>query len=548
MRHGVIAVAVISVLVMSTAHTSYGDTAYGVGKFMNFDGFSGVFSLDTVTAQYNMLIHTPGIRWYGATDGPTADTFFAIGNPKYDPGPAPKAPPTSELFIVDTTVWTVTSVGLIDVPGGSPIREIGWDETTNTLYGTDYANLYQLPTIGGSATFIGRFSPAGTPPANVIDHVFAMDFDPGVGRQVGTSWASGQLATLYSFHMGTGLGTAIGGGGGTTIDRLTDVWHSRTSGTFFGVNSNPGEIFTVNTTTGVATNIGSTPNLSASGMANATPGSPPPAPFVIAPVPLTNLGYATMAFVDLDSYVSAPTGARRRVTDVRYDPSVPGDPTAVNTNAGANVPLFAASSAILTGRVVQTSRGSAEIDLTGPAPSNNLSPGTLRISSKITGQASGTNGGVAGIIRNSNILGNANLHGSIGVGGPPAGESVLFGASVFVEGWISGEHVLFGPGVSIPAGMEPSWSLTIRDNANPTDILVMATNKDALWDFSFVAQTGQILDYEFNFDGLLTNTRTGDYVLYGDVDFAAATPEPATMAILGLGTVSMILRRRRRKA
>ena len=326
MRHGVIAVAVISVLLGSTAQSSYGDTAYGVGSFMGIKAISGIWSLDTDAAIAKMLVYTPGVSWSGATDGPSADKFYAVANPSYAPDIG------SELFLINTTDWTVNSLGFVRAPsGGGPIREIGLDESTSpgTLYGTDYANLYTVPTAGGpdpTATFVGTF---GTHPgtSNLIDYVFSMDYDPSVGQLVGTSWRRNDDQTdLYYFDRTTGAGTLVGD---TGIDFLSDVWHSNNSGKLLGVSQAPGQILDVDATTGEATNSRTVPDVNFYGMANATPGSPEPFPYVTAP--LTDRGYETYAYADIATVVDIPGVGNHSPTDDRDD---------YGTNGAANVTPF----------------------------------------------------------------------------------------------------------------------------------------------------------------------------------------------------------------
>ncbi len=194
-----------------------------------------------------------------------------MANPTYS------GTPQSELFEISTTGgWTVTSLGFITAPaGGGPVREIGYDESTGTLYGTDYANLYTVPTTGGATTFVGSFSPAGTPAANAIDYVFAMDYDPSVGKLLGTSWnRTANQTSLYSFNRTptpvTGQAVLIGP---TGIDRTSDIWYSNDSPTLLGA-ARGGRILDINATTGAAAVTGTADEVSFYGLANATPATP----------------------------------------------------------------------------------------------------------------------------------------------------------------------------------------------------------------------------------------------------------------------------------
>ena len=468
-------------------------------------------STDTATA--TMLIHTPGHDWYGATDGPSADTFYAVANPSYAPDPG------SELFLINTTDWTVNSLGHV----GVPIREIGLDETTGTLYGTDYPNLYTIPTTGGPASFVGTF---GTRPgtSDVIDYVFSMDYDPGVGQLVGTSWRRGDDQTdLYSFNRTTGAGTLVGD---TGIDFFSDVWHSHDSGKLFGVSQAPGRILEVNPTTGAAAQIGTIPNVSFSGMANATPGSPQPAPYVTAP--LSNLGYETIAWADVDTVVDVPGVGTTEATDLQTDPN-----TGSNVNAAATVD-FDVPATVPNSPPWQNTNAYVTIDLSSAA---GIPDGMLRVSADMIATGTGSDEGVAGVTRHSSVYGNANIRGAIGVGTPEGGTvgmPVVFGVSVYTWG----------------SGMQPTWELTIEDANDPGILKETFNETNDPWSFSFDVVAGQILVYEFNYYGLLFQAPNGTYDLFADVEFAATgqVPEPATMLLLCSGLIPLVLKKRRRRS
>jgi len=537
MRYGMIAVAVILLLLGSTARSSYGDTAYGVGALNGFDALSGVFSLDTASSTAKMLIHTPGVSWYGATDGPSADTFYAVANPAYTPiDPATG----SELYLINTTTWTYGSVFIEAPAGGGPIREIGLDESTGTLYGTDYLNLYTLPTApgGGAATFVGTFGnqPGTTDP---IDYVFSLDYDPSVGQLVGTSWRPGPLygdpgeTDLYYFDRKDsatpGAGTLVEY---TGIDRFSDVWYSNNSGTLLGASRArvplggspiPGRIFDVNATTGAATQIGTTPGVSLYGLANATPGFPEPVlPYVSAP--LTNFGYETYVVGDIDTLVHIAGDGSHLASPPPYEEYGENEAAIGNVDVPASVPDPQSGS-----EPWQNTNATAIMDL---SDSISIPEGMLRVSSTMTVTATGSDEGVAGVTRHSSVYGTASIHGAIGVGYPEsesAGLPVLFGAGVYT--WGDGMDLL-------------TWNLKITDSANPTIVYLDVNETSDPWFFSFDVVFGQILDYEFIYDGLLFETPDGSYELNADVDFGA--PEPATVLCLCIGAIPLVLKRRRR--
>jgi hypothetical protein len=499
---------------------------------MNFDAFSGICSLDTATSRAKMLIPTPGVSWYGATDGPSADTFYAVGNPSYFPDVG------SELFLIDMTTptWTVNSIGFIEAPaGGDPIREIGMADG-GTLFGTDYRYLYTIPTTpgGGTATFKGAFG-ADPNTGDEIDCVFSLDYDTSVGQLVGTSWRRGPDQTdLYYFDRTNGAGTLVGY---TGIDRFSDVWYSNNSGTLLGasrtrtlpgVSPIPGRIFDVDAvsgtpTSGQATQIGTTPGVSFFGLANATPATPAPLPYVTAP--LTDLGYVTHVLGDLDALVDISGG------DSQFASPPPFEEHGADGPATGDVDVLASVLDPQSGNQPwQNTNGTATIGLSD-APS--ITDGMLRVSSTMTATATGSDDGVAGVTRHSSVYGYAEIEGAIGVGTPVGNaESVLFGASVYT--WGDGLDLL-------------TWNLTITNYDTGFVYLDVDETSDP-WYFSFEVDTGEKLRYLFIYDGLLFETPSGTYELNADVDFGAAgvVPEPATVLLLCGGAISLVLKKRRR--
>ena len=548
MRYGVIAVAVVSVLLGSTARDSYGDTAYGVGAFKGFDAFSGIAGLDTTNGTTKMLIPTPGLRWYGATDGPSADTFYAVANPWYDinPDPGSKLDPRSELFLINTTDWSVTSFGLINVPDGSPIREIALDNTSGILYGTDYANLYTIPTGGGGVTaaFVGPFGPRPDASGDPIDYVFSMDYDQNAGQLVGTSWRRGADETdLYYFNPATGAGTRVDY---TGLQDISDVLYSHSDGKLLGVNRlpQPGQVFDVNTTTATATPLGTIPDVSFYGIANATPGpgSSEPEPFVTTPVPLDSVEYETYVFASVQTLVRiSPGNEDLAITDPL--------PTDYGTNGAATLAPFDVPAQVPGAAPWQNTNAGVTIDLSSAA---SIPDGMLRVSSSMSAAATGSAEGLSGVTRHSSAFGNANIHGVIDVGIPDGGTygmPLLFGAGVYIDGWLDGMHVLFGPGVYTEDGMQPTWDLVITDaeNVGPGALHKTYSNQSDSWAFTFGVFAGQKLDYEFNLDGTVFEMPDGTFDLNADLDFGAAVPEPASMLLLCSAAIPLILKKRRHR-
>jgi len=486
---------------------------------MGCEAFSGVGILDTTAATSSMFLHTPGQKWYGATDGTAPDKFFAVANPTYG------AVPQSELFEIDTTAWTVTSLGFVTAPaGGGPIREIGYDEDTGVLYGTDYANLYTVPTTGGPTTFIGSFTPSGAAPGDEVDYVFAMDYDSVGDRLLGTSWdRDANQTSLYTFHTAArhhtlGQATLIGPMG---VDRTSDIWFPNGPSELLGT-ARDGRILDINTATGNALVGGTADEVNFYGLANAA-GSPPPPAFTT--VPLTNLTYETHVFAEVDSFVSLPAGLSDPAND---------DDADTGLDQAAHVVDFDVRAEVQNGASPwQNTNAEVFMNLSSSA---NVPAGMLRFSSDMIAIATGSDEGVDGVTRHSGVYATASVRGVIGVGTPEdsgPGTPVLFGAGIY--DWGDGFDLL-------------GWTLVIKNNANPAIVYLDANETTGPTSFAFTVPAGAVLDYDFFYDGLVFESPNGKYDLLVDLDFGAAhqTPEPASMIALSIGAISLLARKRKR--
>ena len=157
----------------------------------------------------------------------------------------------------------------------------------------------------------------------------------------------------------------------------------------------------------------------------------------------------------------------------------------------------------------------------------------------MTAEATGSDEGVAGVTRHSSVFGTANIRGAIEVGIPEGGTPgmpVLFGVSVYTWG----------------NQMQPTWDLVIKDAVAVPEVFYLTANETSeTWTFSFEVVAGQVLAYEFNYDGMLFEAPDGSYNLFADVDFGAAgqvVPEPATMLCLCSGAIPLVLKKRRRRS
>ena len=126
MKRQIIAgIAVLLVLVHASSFTAQADLIYGVGNnFVSIVDFQDM----PLSAK---LFDTPGQIWYGSTDSPDPASFYATTN-------------DGALYKITPYNTTVSKVGDY-VPGEIlDIRELAYNESNNTLYGTDYSNLYTV--------------------------------------------------------------------------------------------------------------------------------------------------------------------------------------------------------------------------------------------------------------------------------------------------------------------------------------------------------------------------------------------------------------------
>lgn len=195
---------------------------YGVGSF----GSEGVYVVDTDAITTTLLFATPGIIWYGATDGDNTTTFFAT-------------PDGGSLYRIDVVSNTATAIGTF---GGAQINGLAYNESDGVLYGTDNANLYSIDIASGTPTLIGSL--------NGPEAVWAIDYDASIDKLVAVN---NDNESMYYVDMITGNATLVGSTGQT---RITDIWYDTVSGSMFGVGSYPHRLFSIDTATGAATTIG----------------------------------------------------------------------------------------------------------------------------------------------------------------------------------------------------------------------------------------------------------------------------------------------------
>ncbi len=277
--------ALVACAVLLAATPARSETLYGVGRY-NGIHYPGVFAIDTETGRVGMVLPTPDAQWFGATDAPEPDAFYAVHNDNNQ----------SDLYRIDTASWQAVHVG---TTGSVEMKELAYDESAGTLYGTDYQSLYTL--AGGTPTLVGPHGnrPSGDP----IDNVWSLDASGTAGEPLqGSVWynPADPNSDAYAFDQATGDGTRLGPAG---VDRMTDVCFSSASGTLYGISnsvpgSDPPQIHELDADGAVVESTTlSQPLANILGLGNVTP--PGPAPTAVEPAPvLLQPGYTTRASVD----------------------------------------------------------------------------------------------------------------------------------------------------------------------------------------------------------------------------------------------------------
>ena len=182
---------------------------YGVGA----GDSQGVYRINVDPGATSLLVATPGIEWYGATDGDDESSIFGVSL-------------DGSLYRIDVVAKATTAVGSF---GTVAIKELAYDELNDVLYGTDYSSLYSIDIVTASATLIGSLG------GNAF---WAMDYDASIGKLVGVS---GENST-YSIETATGAVTIVGP---TGQERITDLWYDPVSGKTLAVGYNPNGLYTM---------------------------------------------------------------------------------------------------------------------------------------------------------------------------------------------------------------------------------------------------------------------------------------------------------------
>lgn len=150
-----------------------------------------------------------------------------------------------DLFAGDPTTGTFTYIGTtaaVSSTGG--FQDI--DFVSGSLYGIDASgNLYLINTANAAATLIG--------PSGVSDsHYVGL-----AGDSSGTLWAGG-TNTIYTVNTSTGTATPVGNNTGYTYAVEGDLEFVGSTLYLTSTTDGGGDLVQVDTTTGIATDVGST--------------------------------------------------------------------------------------------------------------------------------------------------------------------------------------------------------------------------------------------------------------------------------------------------
>jgi hypothetical protein len=244
---------------------------------------SALYTVDPTTGVATSVAPI-GMAITGLAYNATTSTLYGVTTPN-----SPVSP--QSLVTIDTTTGTPTVIGPLAVPAGSSqtIAEIEFDGSGN-LWGWSESgdHLVEIDTATGALTDFPNFiSTAGD----------GMTWDPAIN----TMWImpNGIGGNYYSLNLATGEPTLVGTLSGSSFGgQVSAAGQSCDGNTTFGIaQGNPSGLITVNYSTGVVTDVGSTTVNTIDGLAVACPPPvtpvTPPAPAAAAPV-LSGVGHGTV--------------------------------------------------------------------------------------------------------------------------------------------------------------------------------------------------------------------------------------------------------------
>lgn len=217
-----------------------------------------IWRIDRTTGAVDLYKDTPGLKWYGATDGPTEESFFATGD-------------GGSLYKVDIAADTITPIGTYG--GSMRLRSLAYADPVlptagGILYGSDYQNLYTIDINTGVATLVGPVTPAG----ELFVGVWSMDYDPVKQALFITNLVNNPITLvmttkLYAVNPANAQTTFIG----EIADALpiADIWYDHDSGKMLGITQVTGQLYEIDTVTAGVTPIGTAPGENILGLGGA---------------------------------------------------------------------------------------------------------------------------------------------------------------------------------------------------------------------------------------------------------------------------------------
>jgi len=196
--------------------------------------------------------YTPEKRWAGATDSFGSPDWF-WGTTRHVVTNEGETLGDSHLYRVFPMQGTCRQVGEYGI--AQDIVELAYNESTAVLYGTDQANLYTINTTTGAATLVGSFGVPGL--------VFALDYDRGVDQLVAVATTfnpAKEPVSVSTYFVDTNDGSTTllrANAGGGAVTRVTDLWYEGTTNVLYGVANAPvNQIVEVNKVSGVISRVG----------------------------------------------------------------------------------------------------------------------------------------------------------------------------------------------------------------------------------------------------------------------------------------------------
>ena len=198
------------------------------------------------------LLDTPWRAWGGASNSDSAAYFWATEIGVFSTGEG------SALYQVLPAEGAVAKIGSgygqdpADPCFFAQIQEIGYDEDSGILYGTNYLNLYSIDPMAGTLGYVGEFGAGfdGEP----IERIWGMDYDPDIGemviidQKVDPDNAARISSQMYYVDTATVETSYVGD---TQENGLTDLYYSQLSNRPYACGNGPNRFFDADTTSGL---------------------------------------------------------------------------------------------------------------------------------------------------------------------------------------------------------------------------------------------------------------------------------------------------------